>query len=57
MTDSLDTTPVTGITFERIRINGKKKKSMIQELDRMGINKSTMFPEIEKAALYIREKL
>ena len=57
ITDCLDTTPVDGITIERIQISAQKKGVIINELDRMGINDSTMFPEIEKAALYIRRTL
>ena len=57
LTDSLDTSPVPEIAIERIQISGKKKPDIVKELDRMGINDSTMFPEIEKAALYIRQAL
>ena len=53
----LETAPPTGILIERININGNKKSIIREELDRMAINDSTMFPEIEKAALYIRGKL
>ena len=53
----LDTNPVPGITVERVQINGKKKTDIVQELDRMAVNDSTMFPEIEKAAIYIRSKI
>lgn len=57
LTESLDTTPVAEISVERIQISGRKKNDIVKELDRMGINDSTMFPEIEKAALYIRRAL
>lgn len=57
LTANLDTVAVDGISIERIQINGSKKNYIVEELDRMGINDSTMFPEIEKAALYIRSKL
>ncbi len=53
----LEKSPPNGIHIERININGKKKKVIRNELDRMAINDSTMFPEIEKAALYIKSKL
>ena len=43
--------------IERIQINGKKKTLILAELDRMAVNDSTMFPEIEKAAIYIKNKL
>jgi hypothetical protein len=51
---ALDTTPAVGITVERIAVNGNKKAELRKELDRMDINQRTLFPEIEKAALYIR---
>ena len=54
---SLDESPVPEIAIERIQINGGRKPDIVNELDRMGINDSTMFPEIEKAALYIRQAL
>lgn len=52
----LDGHPIPGITIERIRVNAKEKGKIMRELDRMSVNESTMFPEIEKAALYIRAK-
>jgi FRG domain len=57
LTGALDNTPVSGITVERLQINARKKAEIIAELDRMSINYSTMFPEIEKAAIYISKKL
>ena len=53
----LEAAPPLGITVERIRINGNKKQIICEELDRMAINDSSMFPEIEKAAIYIKNKL
>jgi hypothetical protein len=53
----LETAPPKGIVIERIQINGKKKTLILAELDRMAVNDSTMFPEIEKAAIYIKNKL
>jgi hypothetical protein len=53
----LELAPPAGIAIERIQINGNKKGTICSELDRMAINDSTMFPEIEKAALYIKSKL
>lgn len=53
----LEASPPLGITIERIQINGNKKPTICSELDRMAINDSTMFPEIEKAAIYIKGKL
>lgn len=57
LASDLDNHPVPGISIERIQINARKKRTILQELDRMGINDSTMFPEIEKMALYIRSKI
>jgi hypothetical protein len=54
---ALDSHPISGIAIERIRVNVKQKGKIMNELDRMSVNESTMFPEIERAALYIRKKL
>jgi len=53
----LELAPPISIAIDRIRINGNKKTVICRELDRMAINDSSMFPEIEKAAIYIRGKL
>lgn len=53
----LDSHPVAGITMERLQISAVKKQDILKELDRMAVNESSMFPEIEKAALYIRNKI
>jgi hypothetical protein len=53
----LENSPPQGISIERIHINGNKKQIICEELDRMAINDSSMFPEIEKAAIYIKSKL
>ncbi len=53
----LESAPPDGIAVERIHINGNKKELICDELDRMAINDSSMFPEIEKAAIYIKGKL
>jgi hypothetical protein len=57
LASALDTHPVHGIAIERIQISAKKKHDIVTELDRMSINESTLFPEIEKTALYIRDSL
>jgi hypothetical protein len=57
LASDLDTHPIPGITIERIRVNAREKGKIVKELDRMSVNESTMFPEIEKAALYIRSRL
>ena len=41
---------------KRIIIEHKSKKDILNELDILGINKSTLFPEIDKVADYIKEK-
>ena len=40
----------------RIIIKSSKKELILKELDNLGINKSTLFPEIDKVADYIKEK-
>lgn len=57
MADSLDATPAPGITVERIMVNGNSKGDILKALDVVGINESTMFPEIDRAAKYIRDKV
>ncbi|WP_417912105.1 FRG domain-containing protein [Candidatus Electronema sp. TJ] len=52
----LDSNSAHGISIERIQVNGKKKKNILFELDRVAINDSSMFPEIDQAATYIRSK-
>ena len=41
---------------KRIIIDHKSKETILTELDWIGINKSTLFPEIDKVADYIKEK-
>lgn len=41
---------------KRIIIDHKSKEDILNELDILGINKSTLFPEIDKVADYIKEK-
>ena len=57
LTAELDTNPVSNIAIERIRINKSSKAQILSELDRVAINESTMFPEIERAASYITKRL
>ena len=40
----------------RLIIKSSKKELILKELDNLGINKSTLFPEIDKVADYIKEK-
>ena len=57
LTKDLATTPAEGISVEHIRINKNNKKSILNDFDRMSINERTMFPEIDKAAIYIIKNL
>jgi len=57
LTQDLISTPAPGITVEHILINKNSKKGILNDLDRMNINDSTMFPEIDRAAIYIRRNL
>lgn len=57
ISESLDVNQPAVISIERIRINKKGKSVICKELNRMAINSRTMFPEIEKSALYIRDNL
>ena len=41
---------------ERLIIKSSEKDLILNELDILGINKSTLFPEIDKVADYIKEK-
>ena len=42
--------------YVELTLNHKSKRGIINELDNLGINKSTLFPEIDKVADYIKEK-
>lgn len=55
--EDLDNNVADGIVIERISVNGRKKAEILKELDIMAINESSMFPEIERAALYIHSKI
>ena len=41
---------------ERLIIKSSDKECIIKELSKLGINKSTLFPEIDKVAEYVKEK-
>ena len=53
MFGDLDHHVANGIVVERIHVNSNRKAEIRSELDRMAINESALFPEIEKAARYI----
>lgn len=46
-----------GIEIERIIISGDAKGDIRLELDKLGINEKTMFPDIERAARYLTGNL
>jgi len=46
-----------GFKIIRTKIPSSSKKKLREALDRIGINPSTMFPEIESAARYIMSKV
>lgn len=54
LTDSLDKSYNGDFQVYSIKIHRKEK--ILQELDNLNINKSTIFPEMEKSAEYIKEK-
>ena len=41
------------IKVEHIEIDADSKENILSELDKLGINEKTLFPEIERAARYI----
>jgi hypothetical protein len=46
-----------GIRIVRTRIPATSKTTILRQLDRININESSLFPEIEKAAQYIMSQL
>jgi hypothetical protein len=46
-----------GITIARTRVPAAAKQNLLEELDNININASTLFPEIESAAKYIMSKI
>ncbi|MGN5075128.1 FRG domain-containing protein [Aeromonas veronii] len=46
-----------GIKIERINISGDAKENIRLELDKLGVNEKTMFPDIERAARYLTGNL
>ncbi|HVA16761.1 MAG TPA: FRG domain-containing protein [Candidatus Dormibacteraeota bacterium] len=45
------------IEIHRLPVHASSKSRLLRELDRININESTLFPEIDKAAKYIMAKL
>ncbi len=54
LTDSLDKSYNGDFQVYSVKIQNKEK--ILQELDNLNINKSTIFPEMEKSAEYIKDK-
>jgi hypothetical protein len=54
MFGNLDIDHADGISVERIHVNGKHKAGILSELDRMSINETSLFPEIDRAAKHVR---
>ncbi len=53
MTEEISDKNTDGIKISRITIDGEAKADILVELDKLGINEKTLFPEIERAARYI----
>ena len=51
--DEIENDTTDEVTVEHIRIDADSKGPIIKELDKLGVNEKTMFPEIERAARYI----
>ncbi|MDB5471718.1 MAG: hypothetical protein JWR84_3278 [Caulobacter sp.] len=46
-----------GIEIDRISVPASNKIRILKQLDRLAINQKTLFPEIDSAALYIRQNM
>ncbi len=55
--DEIENNTTDRIKVERIAIHADSKDSIRKELDKLGINEKTLFPEIERAARYITGSL
>lgn len=53
LTQELEETNPFGVTISRITVEAGAKKAIRDDLDKLGINEKTLFPEIERAARYI----
>lgn len=45
-----------GLGEERILIDKNSKRSILEELEQLGINQSTLFTEVDKVADFVRKK-
>jgi hypothetical protein len=46
-----------GIEITRTKVPASAKQKLLEELDGININASTLFPEVESAAKYIMSKI
>jgi len=53
LVEEIDASNTDGIKVEHIVIPAAAKSGILEELDKLGINEKTMFPDIERAARYI----
>lgn len=53
LTQELEETNPFGVTLNRITVEAGAKKTIRDDLDKLGVNEKTLFPEIERAARYI----
>jgi len=57
LTSSLEDLNTFGIKIARMKVPASAKQKLLDELDSININASTLFPEIESAAKYIMSKI
>lgn len=57
LTDEIADDNDDGIKVDRIPVAGAAKTAILAQLDKLGVNEKTMFPEIERAARYITGSL
>ena len=48
---------IDGISVDRITIEGEQKAAIRRELDKLGINEKSMFPELDRVARYLKNSL
>lgn len=57
LTEKIDALGIDGIRVNRITISGADKGPIREQLDRLGINEKSMFPELDRVAKYLKESL
>lgn len=45
-----------GLGEERVLIDKDSKRTILEELEQLGINQSSLFPEVDKVADFVRRK-